>query len=176
MAKIGLTDSTVDVLFKMSEGNPGALQVIMGILEQGDKIDPENAFGGLGTVMLLDTYEIYGPRIYMLCSDCCRKDLVAVFTMVRAVQMGMHSVEELNASIGTDLGGRGTDIYEKAQELCKELQTKLPKFNGGKPLGEESSDDATTGKESNTADDEEVGQESGDEQMAAGCSDKEASG
>lgn len=121
MSRIKITDTIQDMLFSMCDGNPGALNVLMGILTQGSTIDPDNAFEGIGPIMFLDTLEIYGSRIYMLCHDCCGKNLVAMLTMLRAVQLGLYSGEQLNEDIGKDLGGRGKDITDKAAELIVEV-------------------------------------------------------
>lgn len=73
--RINLNDSTMDVVVKMSEGNPGAMNVLMQILSNGGKIDPDGFMGGLGTILLLDTYGIYGSDIYILNNDICERDL-----------------------------------------------------------------------------------------------------
>lgn len=91
MSKIELTDTTMDVLMKMSDGNPGAVTALMDILKSGEEIDPQAAFGALGSIMLLDTWEIYGSDIYILWSDKCQKDCRKMLMIMRACQMGNFS-------------------------------------------------------------------------------------
>jgi len=88
MSKIQLTDTTMDVLMKMSEGNPGAINALMDILKNGDEIDPQRALGALSAIMLLDTWEIYGSDIYVLWSDKCQRDCRKMLMIMRARQMG----------------------------------------------------------------------------------------
>lgn len=47
--KLQLSDSVHDILYKMSEGNPGALTVCLKILKEGETIDPD-ALGGIGAL------------------------------------------------------------------------------------------------------------------------------
>lgn len=71
-SRIELNDTGLSVLLKMSDGNPGAMDVIAQMLKEGARIDPQSFLGGLGAVLALDTHRIYGPRIWMLYKDVCR--------------------------------------------------------------------------------------------------------
>lgn len=66
MSRIQLTDSMIDILHKMCEGNPGGLTVMLKLYEQNPRIDPKDAFGGLGPLFHLDTLGIYGSAIWVL--------------------------------------------------------------------------------------------------------------
>ena len=61
--KIELTDSTQDVFVKMSEGNPGALTVLMDMFNG----DPNNVL----LVLSLDDMNIRGPQIWVGYKDYC---------------------------------------------------------------------------------------------------------
>lgn len=88
MSRIELTDSTTDALVKMAEGNPGAIHAMMAILEHHDSIDPQAMMGGLGSILLLDTWEIYGTNIYVLFNDKCNRDVRKFLLLERACQLG----------------------------------------------------------------------------------------
>ena len=97
MSRIELNDNAMDVIIKMSDGNPGAVSAIMGIKENHDAIDPQAVMGWLGTVMMLDTWEIYGSNIYILWSDKCGRDVRKMLMIMRSCQLGNFSHEKLQA-------------------------------------------------------------------------------
>lgn len=106
MARIKLHDSTQSAVVKMADGNPGALTVMIGLLKITPEVDPTNMLGGFGFVLLLDTFEIYGERIWMLYKDFCQEDIEKTIFVLRACQMGIMSLRELNFAIdnyGADL-------------------------------------------------------------------------
>ena len=86
--RITLADDTRSIIIKMSGGNPGAMNVLMQIVEQGATIDPDDVFGSLGPMLGLDTLDIYEGRIWMLYKDLCGQDIVSMLGMLRAVQLG----------------------------------------------------------------------------------------
>lgn len=95
MSKIELTDTPMDMLTKMSEGDPGALMAMMAIMQEHDAIDPQAAMGAIGAILLLDTWEIYGTEIYVLFSDKCNKDVRQLLMLMRATQLGIFSNAKL---------------------------------------------------------------------------------
>jgi hypothetical protein len=123
----------MDILVKMSDGNPGAMGCISEILINAANIDPDNFAGPFGPLLSLDMYNIYGTDLYKFYNDCCHKNLVMVIAVLRATQLGKYSVKELKDMIHGD-GGRGFDMSTKATELYSLVQDQLPRFNGGKPL------------------------------------------
>ncbi len=116
------TDSMMNVVMKMSEENSGAITVCMEILEKTKEIDPDCAFEGLGTMLSLDTYNIYGSRIWMLYKDVCKQDIVKTIAMLRACQLGILSRDSLNYAI--DNYGKGIDV----DSLYKQVKEQLPNF------------------------------------------------
>jgi len=91
--RIELTDSVMDVVVKLAEGNPGAITVILGIMEHGKSIDPIP-----DPIMVLahfDELGIYGHKIWELYKDVCHEDLVNVLTLMRGYQMGLIGREDL---------------------------------------------------------------------------------
>jgi hypothetical protein len=119
-SRIKLEDSLVEAVTKMSEGNPGAVTVIMRMFKEGDKIDPQSFAGGFGAVMLLDTFRIYGSRIWMLYKDVCREDIVSTIAVLRACQLGLVSQDTLKEAV--DDYGRGINVPELLELVKIELQ------------------------------------------------------
>lgn len=97
MSRIELTDSPMDAVIKMSNGNPGAMAAMMDILTQHNDIDPQAVMGGIGAILILDTWEIYGTDIYILHNDKCGRDTRKMLMLMRATQMGMFSDSKLKA-------------------------------------------------------------------------------
>ena len=126
MERIKLTDNVQDIMFKMSDGNSGALTVLMKLLAP-NKIDPDTALPGIGEILQLDSYGIYGTDIYVLWNDICRGDLVKMLTILRATQLGLFSSIVLaDACHRQDYSGRALvpidELYLKVKEV-------LPNFN-----------------------------------------------
>ena len=120
--RIGLNDSLMDIIIKLSERNPGALGVCMDIYKKGGEIDPDDFMEGYGGLLALDTHGIYGPRIWMLFKDVCGGNLIATMAALRAVQLGFASDVALNYAI--DNYGKGFDI----KDLYAKVKAQLPKF------------------------------------------------
>lgn len=95
MPKIELTDTTMTVVAKMSEGNPGAMVALMEVLAKHDAIDPQAAMGGLGAILFLDTLEIYGTCIYVLFNDQCGGDVRKLLMLMRSCQLGFFPQDRL---------------------------------------------------------------------------------
>lgn len=120
--RIKLTDTLIGASVKLGEGNPGAISVIMQLIKNGSIIDPDAAFGELAHLLSLDTFGIYGPRIWMLYKDVCGEDLVNTIAVLRAVQLGKLSENVMNHAI--DNYGEGIDT----KSILEIVQTELPKF------------------------------------------------
>lgn len=122
--RVQLTDSVMDIMQKMSEGNPGALTVCMHLLNRGEKIDPQDIMGGLGNILSFDTHGIYGSRIWMLYKDVCGEHLGKMAALLRAVQLGFFSDEGLDQMIDGQYTGEHT-----LDGLIVQVQERLPEFN-----------------------------------------------
>jgi hypothetical protein len=86
--RIEMTDTTMDAMIKMAEGNPGAITAIMKLMESAETVDPQSALGGVGALLSLDTHGIYGSNIWILYKDVCGMDVRKVLMLLRAVQLG----------------------------------------------------------------------------------------
>jgi len=121
MRRITMGDSTENVVKKMSEGNIGAMNALMIILKNNERIDPYDAFGGLGPILTLDIYGIYGTDIYVLYSDICEKNISHMLAVLRAVQLSMFSQDVLkDACSRQDYSGKEMipviELYDRVKK------------------------------------------------------------
>ena len=72
--KIKLTDSLLDIMMKMSGGNPGALRVLMEILECDE---------GLLRILDLDNMGIYGSQIWVGYKNHCGSDIEKLIELIK---------------------------------------------------------------------------------------------
>lgn len=129
--RINLMDTTLDMLCKMSEGNPGGLNVLMQLMEKGAAIDPDDFMGGIGAILSLDTHDIYGSRIWVLYKDISGSNLVTMCALLRAVQLGFLAESELTqAIINHEMDAR------RINEMVDQVKTRLPKFGQTEPASE----------------------------------------
>jgi hypothetical protein len=120
--KIKLDDSMQVVMLKMSEGNIGALTVIMQLLSDAGSIDPDNFMPGLGEVLSLDTIGIYGSKIWMLYKDVCHENMTNLCAVLRACQLGFIDRDSMLHAI--DNMGEGLDV----PGLLVKVKERLPNF------------------------------------------------
>lgn len=66
--KIELNDTTSNIIIKMSEGNPGAITVLMQLLEK-------NAMEGFRHILDLDDMNIRGTQIWIGYKDYCKNSI-----------------------------------------------------------------------------------------------------
>lgn len=125
MSKIELTDSLIDIMTKMSQGNPGAITALAACFNEGRKIDPDDAMEGLGPILMLDSWEIYGSHIYILWNDVCKRNTRDLLLLTRACQLGFLSHKELQKKSKEDYGSFSS---EKWAELNQKVCDFLPKF------------------------------------------------
>ena len=95
MSRITLDDNAMSAIMKMADGNPGAITTMMEIIDKHDSIDPQAMMGGIGAIMILDTWEIYGTDIYILFNDKCDRDVRKMLMLMRATQLGNFSHSKL---------------------------------------------------------------------------------
>ncbi len=120
--RVGLTDSVMDMMLKLSDGNPGAVRVLMEMMEQSEAIDPDSIMQGPLSVLSLDTHSIYGERIWMFYKDVCGESILNLLGVMRAVQLGISTDAAMDHAI--DNRGAGIDVLG----LLGEVQKRLPAF------------------------------------------------
>jgi len=120
--RIRLNDSVIDMVVKMAEGNPGAAVAMRDILDNAERIDPDNLMGGIGVILYLDTFKIYGSRIWILYKDVCKQNVTHTIAVLRATQMGHISLKTLNHAIAN----YGEGIF--MDQIMGNLQQNLTNF------------------------------------------------
>jgi hypothetical protein len=119
----GEMDTNVnDLLFRMSEGNPGAIAVLMDGFKKSESIDPDNWAGPLGLVVNLDWLGIYGSRIWILYKDVCGENIARTIAILRSVQMGIISKEDLESAMERKSTLDIPSILEKIKAELPNLQ------------------------------------------------------
>lgn len=121
MSKLKLDDTFLDVMIKMSEGNPGALSVLMQLMERGGVVDPDAMLGGMACVLDLDELGLYGPQIWILYKDRLGEDITALITVLRAWQLGFISEDLI----------KNPDYIFDMPFISGWVQERLPNFNKG---------------------------------------------
>lgn len=125
--RIELSDNGFSAMIKLSGGNPGALNVLMRLMAEAGAIDPDDIMGGMGSVLFLDTLNIYEEKIWMLYKDICGEDIVKVVGLLRACQLGYLPQKELTSAINHP-GGYGQMEASRIDELMKKVRERLPNF------------------------------------------------
>lgn len=113
--KLKLDTPMMEVYMIMSEGNPGALTVLMEMTSKGGQIDPDCGHPMLA-IFSLDAKGIYGSKIWVLYKDVCGKSIENMLALLRHVQLGMSTEEEIFMPKDMDV-------------VMKDVQERLPKFN-----------------------------------------------
>lgn len=83
MDRIELSDSAVDIMVKMSEGNPGAITVLMQLMKEPI---------GLMDVLTLDDMGIRGSQIWVGYKDYCKQDIVKFKEAIKVRDTAMIAV------------------------------------------------------------------------------------
>lgn len=122
--RITLSDTGLTAITKMSGGNPGALTVLMHLFVEGGQIDPDDFMGGLGSVLALDTLDIYDEKIWMFYKDVCGENLESVLMLLRANQLGFLPEAELVSNVKNS----NQFTTERFDELNKKVRERLPNF------------------------------------------------
>lgn len=117
--RITLEDTALTAIAKLSEGNPGAVTVCAQLYSRGAEIDPDAWCGPLSALLSLDSYGIYGSRIWGLYKDICKENIVKTVAVLRAVQLGFESEEKLKHAI--ENRGDGINVEDLFAKVCDRL-------------------------------------------------------
>ena len=128
MSRIQLTDSLRSSIAKMSDGNPGGLNAMIGLIDKAEDIDPQYMLGGMGYIMLLDTFEIYGTHIYILWNDICGRDIYKLMLLLRGTQLGVFGSHQLKELSTEDIHNPQEVTDEMWLELQEKVCDQLPHF------------------------------------------------
>lgn len=121
--RIGADDRLVDILLKMTDGNPGALTVLLQTVDHGAAIDPDSAFKELGGCIALDTLGVYGSKIWILYKDICGESTAKMLGILRAYQLGFVSYDALHAAVNAP---RFTSNMLDVEDLLVKVRERLP--------------------------------------------------
>jgi hypothetical protein len=123
MTRLELNDSVLDIVTKLSEGNPGVTDVCKELHSQEAEIAKDSAIQGLGSLLLsLDTYAIYGEDIWMLYKDVCGEDIEKTIAVLRSCQLGLTSSIDLKHAIAHYDDGLELD------KIVEQVKERLPNF------------------------------------------------
>lgn len=120
--RITLNHTMLDAAMLLCDGNPGAIVALLKLSEESSKIDPQSAWKEWGPFMSLDDYSIYGPDIHVLYKYVCGFSSLKVFTLLRAVQLGLLSEAELLSAIQLEKHSFDFD------ELLSKVQQQVTEF------------------------------------------------
>lgn len=121
MSRLKLDMTLNEAVFEMSEGNPGAINVLMDSISKNQLIDPDNFGGPWGLMFNLDTLEIYGSRIWILYKDLCGESLPKTTAVARACQLGIIRSSQVDDAIDKK-GPLPVD------EIVGKVKDELPNF------------------------------------------------
>lgn len=89
--KITSDMNMMDMMMVMSEGNPGALNILMQMMQ-----NPRSMMD----IFLLDSLDIRGSKIWMLYSDSCSKNPGKFNRTLMALRVGAYTQEEIQGNLG----------------------------------------------------------------------------
>jgi hypothetical protein len=76
-------------LIEMCENNTGAYLCLMKLMDSNRRIDPTNAFGPMGTIIVLHSSKLKGNSIHLLYNEICQQNIARTIAVIRAVQLGI---------------------------------------------------------------------------------------
>src|SRR5262245_54377280 len=129
MSLIQGSDSFLDVVTKMSKGNPGAINVLCLIIKEGASIDPECIIGVMGPLCTIDNLELYGSRLYLLYNDVCERNLARTLAVLRANQLGIVSKLEIDPITEERIGAREAIAAFDLKAVYDKVRKRLPTFD-----------------------------------------------
>lgn len=135
MSRLNLMMAGMDVAVKMSDGNPGAISVLMMLMasdQPGVEIDPDAAFGGMTPIFNLDTLGIYGSRIWCLYKDVCEESIPHLVALLRGWQLGYVPEASIQA-VGDDYRAN-LAIRAIVPDALAKVQERLPRFWRAPPV------------------------------------------
>lgn len=109
--RINLSDNLMEIVTKLSEGNPGALNVLMGIVDKF-KNDTVKI---LKNFLIIDTMNLYGSHLYMLWNDCCDRDLDKTLKIIDYYCNGKITDNDINERIKNVGYGKNFDDLLKSE-------------------------------------------------------------
>ncbi len=100
MGKINLNDTALDVIIKLSEGNPGAITTLTELANSY-----KSFFEVAPDYLTIDTMGLYDSQLYMLWNDCCDRNIEKVKQIIKLYREGKITSRDIDERIKN--GGRG---------------------------------------------------------------------
>ncbi len=125
--RIELTDSPINMMAKLAEGNPGALTVLMQLYKDDERIDKDSGLGPFGSLLALDSYGIYGSSIWVLYKDICGESVVNTIAVLRAVQLGFLATSILQDAVSRQ--DRSGASIVPVNDLLLQVKERLENFD-----------------------------------------------
>lgn len=88
--KINGDMSIQEMVLVMSEGNPGAIAVIVDMLTKSS---------GFFDILMLDSLDIRGSKLYMLHNDCCSRDSAKFERTLMAIRHSVFTTEQVHNNL-----------------------------------------------------------------------------
>lgn len=85
MSRLHLNTTVEEMAWLMCEGNPGALNVALSLMNGDD----------FHYLLMCDTLELYGARLYMFAHDCCGNDKAKMKRVIDLWQRGVITADEI---------------------------------------------------------------------------------
>lgn len=127
--RIQLNDTIMDIAMKLSDGNPGAIHVILEIVREADSIDPDLVLGYVGYLMMLDTNRCYGSDIWIFYNDICHQNISTMLALQRACQLGLIDKKIVSNVIQAVHAGNPSKLTPlEISEYISSVKKRLPAF------------------------------------------------
>jgi hypothetical protein len=118
--------TAMEMIQAISNGNPGTIAVLAGILKDYKKIDPENSMGIFGYLAILDTFKIYDGSLWGIHSKISEMSVLKTIAILRGLQLGILSIQKVNKYLK---GGIDTpDFFALITEIRSKIKNFAPDF------------------------------------------------
>ena len=98
----------IEMIMTISEGNPGAIKVIKEMLKKPN---------GLMDILLLDSLDIRGSKIWLIYNDCCNQDMNKYNRTLKALIGGAFSEEEIQENLELGRTSRSIPFLDDSVQI-----------------------------------------------------------
>ena len=123
--KLRLDMTGRESIMLMSDGSPGALNVLLELAKYNAEVDPDSVLGSMSTMCGMDESGIYGSDIWVLYKDLCGGNAVMLMALFRGVQLGLIRKENILHDMRCVHHMRKLDV----QDVYNRVVEVLPNFN-----------------------------------------------
>ncbi len=109
-AQENLLEEVKATVIDLCEGNPGAINVMMGIVQK------VGIFEGKQLLDILKELDIRGSKIWLLFKDFCKQDLIDTMSVLMAYKNKLLTKEQIFFAINNQ--GQGVDLRDVLQKKC----------------------------------------------------------